>query len=315
MATSSSVDFSMTRNEIIQDALSSIGVLGSEESIQNSDLEIGSRALNRLIKSWESKAIHIWKRTEALLFVQASQSKYTLGTGTTDHCTETFVSTTLSANAATSATSLTITSTTGMTVGDYIGILLDSGAFHWTTITAIPSTVTITTALPSAATSGNNVFTYTTNISKPLYIYNARRYDMDSETEIQMNNLAYDDYMNLPNKNTDSGSEPFSYMYNRNLNNGDFYVWPQPGTVGSLVKLTYAKPIQDFDSATDTPDLPQEWYDAVVLNLAVKLAHMYGKASGQTYAALKVEAKEALNDALSFDNDLDYVQFSVDFNG
>ena len=312
MATSSSTDFSMTRNEIIEDALHTLTVLGSEEALQDTDLAIGTRALNRLIKHWENKAIHIWKRTEALLFVQAGQSKYTLGTGMTDHCTETYVSTTLSANAAASASSITVTSTTGMTVGDYIGILLDSGSFHWTTISAIPSTVTLTTALPSAAASGKNVFTYTTNIAKPLNIYNARRYNMTSELEIMMTELAYDDYMNLPNKNTDSGTEPLNYMYNRNLNTGDFYIWPQPQTVGALVKLTYAKPIQDFDNATDTPDLPQEWYDAIVLNLAVKLAHVYGKASGDSYNALKLDAMEALNDALSFDNDLNYVKFVID---
>lgn len=71
--------------------------------------------------------------------------------------------TTLSSGATTNATSLSVASATGILNGQSIGILLDSGAWHWTTVNGAPSgnTVTIATGLPSAAASGKRVLTYT----------------------------------------------------------------------------------------------------------------------------------------------------------
>lgn len=70
--------------------------------------------------------------------------------------------TTLSAGAAANATSLSVTSISGMANGANIGILLDSGAFFWTTISGAPSagTVNLGTALPSTAANGKRVLVY-----------------------------------------------------------------------------------------------------------------------------------------------------------
>ena len=71
--------------------------------------------------------------------------------------------TTLSANANGGATTITVASISGFTNGDYITILLDSGAIHATTIDGAPagSTITLDDAIPGsatpAATSGNAV--------------------------------------------------------------------------------------------------------------------------------------------------------------
>ncbi len=68
-------------------------------------------------------------------------------------------STTLTAGAATSATSLTVASIAGFANGDFIGIELDDGSQHQTTVNGTPagSTINITDAMPSAAAIGNTV--------------------------------------------------------------------------------------------------------------------------------------------------------------
>lgn len=68
-------------------------------------------------------------------------------------------STALSANAAASAASITVSSINGFSSGDHIGVALDDATQHQTTINGAPSgsTITLTDALPSAAASGNAV--------------------------------------------------------------------------------------------------------------------------------------------------------------
>lgn len=71
------------------------------------------------------------------------------------------VDTTLSAGAASSAGSVTVTSATGIASGDVIGVLLDTGLTHWTTVNGAPAgnVVTLTAVLPGAAASGRAVVT------------------------------------------------------------------------------------------------------------------------------------------------------------
>ena len=72
-------------------------------------------------------------------------------------------STTLSANAIATATTLTVTSISGMASGDVLNVLCDDGRVHTTTINGAPSgsTVTLTDAMPAAAASGKGVCAYT----------------------------------------------------------------------------------------------------------------------------------------------------------
>ncbi len=69
--------------------------------------------------------------------------------------------TTISSTEAGGQTVISVTSITGMASGDYVAILLDSGAYHYTTINGAPSggTITILAALPSQAAAGREVLT------------------------------------------------------------------------------------------------------------------------------------------------------------
>lgn len=74
------------------------------------------------------------------------------------NCTFAFATTLSVAGVATDLT-VTVTTVTGITSGDVIGIQLDSGAAHWTIVNGAPvgNIVTLTVALPSGSASGSRV--------------------------------------------------------------------------------------------------------------------------------------------------------------
>lgn len=71
-------------------------------------------------------------------------------------------STTLDADELPGQTVLSVTSTANMTNGDRIGIELDNSEYHYATISSFSAgdTVTISTAIPEKASSGNTVVLY-----------------------------------------------------------------------------------------------------------------------------------------------------------
>lgn len=276
MTTSGSSDFTRTRDQIIARSGRLIGAFKAGETMGSQEVTDFSEALNAMVKRWSvTPGMHVWTTTEATLFPQASQASYALAVDGTDHCTSSYVAMALSAAAASAAVSLSVASTTGVTVGDYLGIVLASGSMQWTTVNAKTSTtLTPTAALTGAASSGAAVYTYTSKIVRPLKIVDWRRYTIASAIETSGTKpIARLDYMALPNKpQTGIVNQIF---YDPQLGTGVLYLWSPPTTVTDLVKFTWHRPIMDFDSAADTPDFPQEWFDPIVYNLAVAMAPEY----------------------------------------
>lgn len=77
--------------------------------------------------------------------------------------------TTVDTSAAKNATTIVLTSVTGVANKDPIGIVLDDGTVHWTYSNGTPSgtTVTLGSYLPWAATAGNIV--YLPSVNKDTY--------------------------------------------------------------------------------------------------------------------------------------------------
>lgn len=277
MATSGSSDFSVTRLDICKAAARKVGAIVAGESMDADAAQDFSDALNAMVKHWQATGTYIWTNTEGILFLQADQNQYSLGAASTDHATETWYETTLSAAEAAAQTVLSITSTANITAADYIGIELDSGSWHFTTVSSKDSTTaTVASALPSAAASGNRVISYTTKLVRPLAILSARRYNFDSDIDIPLTLLDRVDYQEQPNKLSEG--PPNSLFYDRRGGTntlGRLHVWPTPGDIVDAIKFTFARPIQDFDAATNDADLPQEWIRALIWNLAVEMAPEY----------------------------------------
>ena len=302
MATSNSTNFTQSRDQIISDALQLIGRLGEGETATSNALSFGSNILNKLVKHLEAQGIHLWTESEGTIFLRDGINKYTLSSSGDKACDDsTLVETELTS--AGSGTTLAVTTTTGMTASDVIGIELDDNTRQWTTIVSVDSStgLTITAALTGAASSGNTVFSYTTNVGRVLKIIDARCRTSEVN-DMSMKVIGRTQYMRITTKTTESS--PNVLFYSPNRDDGTLYVWPTPNTVSDRIKMSYLRTIQDFDSGSDNADLPQEWLHALTLLLARALASAYGLNLQKMNPDLLQQAVQAQEELKLWDNDM-----------
>lgn len=295
MSTSGSADFTRTRNQIITEAYQLLNVYGADEALTDPDLAFGNSRLNSMIKAWQAMGINLWTYEEAVIFL-SSLPTYTLGTNGDKSCLlSDFVETTLSGDEAASQTVLSVTSSTGMTALDIIGIVLDDNTIHWTTVVSVDSAtqVTVTSGLASVAASGNQVFTYTSTLYRPLKIHSIRRHGSNG-IETPLYPISRQEYFDLSNK-TNSGV-PNEFYYDPKLNAGKLYIYQAPSDVTTYLRATISRSFEDFDDADNTPDFPQEWLDAIIYNLALRMAPAFGKM--QEAVSLYAPLATALLDAI-----------------
>ena len=228
MTTSGSVDFNATRNQIIRQAALDLGAISAGVTMGGEMLSDFDFRLNAMVKRWNATDLHVWTVAEATLFPQSEQVKYALGPSSADHATQSYVRTTISAAEASGQTVLSVTSITGISANDNIGIEVDDGTIHWSTVSGAPSggTVTIAAALDDSAAKGKNVFAYTTKIGRPLKIVAARRYDPDTARDVPITMAARLDYRALNDK-TGTGIVN-QVFYDPQLTTGYLYLWYAP---------------------------------------------------------------------------------------
>lgn len=150
---------------------------------------------------------------------------------------------------------------------------------------------------------------------KPLKITQAYNHNTSSNVDIPMRVLTRQEYNMLGNKT--SAGNPIQVFYDPQRDYGDLYVFPVPSATdaaSNVITITYQRPFEDFDASTDTPDFPQEWFDAVTYGLATRLAPEYGlpipdrKTLWQEMTIIK-------QDALNFGLEEGSLFFQVDRRG
>jgi hypothetical protein len=307
MTTSSSYDFSLNARQIIAEALELIGELPAGENPKPEDEVTCLRTLNQMIKAWQAEEIYLWKYVEAALFLEYNGYSYDIGPSG-DNITSSWVKTEIAVAADSGDLTITVDSDDGISDGDYIGIELDDGTLQWTTVNGVPAAdvVTITAALTDDVAIDNHVYTYTTKLQRPLGITEARiRNASGYERPILIKSR--DEYLRLPNKES-TGSANQVY-YDNKLTNGKLFVWPACGDVKEYIKFTAKIPIEDFDSATNDPDFPQEWLMALSWNLATLIAPKFGKSLEDKFDLRAIAFKQNLVD---FDREQTSIFFGLE---
>jgi hypothetical protein len=298
-------------------ALRKIGAIASGETPSQNIIQDGSDQLNTLVKSLNATGLHIWTETEAILFLQPGQFQYTIGAGTTDHIadlTGAFNSTTLANAGAVNGTTISVLSTTGFVSGYVVGVVLDNGTIFWSTEVGSPSglIVTMNSALPSTAAAGNAVYVYQTDAIRPLRVVNARRFNFVSNIDTIMIPYSRIDYRNQPNKNSQGTITQWFYDPRGGANTqAQMFVWPAPANVGDALKFTWWRPVQDFTSAANIPDLPNEWLDALVWNLAWKWGPEFDVTPNR-YNMIKEHAASSLDNVEGWDREPESYLFGAD---
>ena len=274
MATSGSVDWTVTRDEIIKAAYR---LVVSDEDFTPTTNQTNNAALllNGIVKSYNaSLGMPLWALNYAFILPVSGTYAATIGSG---HVTASYTRTTLSADSAANDTTIDVTSASGISSTYYIGVELDDGDMHWTTVNGAPSgtTVTLTAGVASAASSGNNVYCYQTKLNRPLRIVQAYSIVGDvlsSTSDIPVTMVTTEEYLKLSNKSQEM--YPL-YLNYEPLLAGTVKFWPRFSNGERVVVIRYHRALEDFDATGDTPDFPQEWNLPLIYELAVALAPTY----------------------------------------
>ncbi len=302
MAVSGSKNYSITTADIIASALRKIGVYDQGEAISGDDTATCTIALNLMVKEWVTDGADIFLRAESILFLQPNTQSYAL---TTAEITDTITGeTTLSAAEASGQTVISVTSSTGMTAADRIGIKMDDNTIHWTTIVTVDSStqVTITDATDDDAASGNKVYAYTTKSDKPNKLLYAFRRDInDFDTEVTI--TGEQEYRRQSNKKSDGPPVEVWFNPQGNQSTAKLWVWPDNGGKNwdKLVLITQLYP-DDFDAGANNPDFPAEWGNTLIWGLADDVCTEYGVTEEE---ALRIEKKAGKKLAKMLDYDVE----------
>lgn len=320
MTTSASVDFSLTRDNIITMALQLTGVVEEGGTASANQITDAARFLNALCKEFMTKGLQLWTTEEIVVFPILDTVTLRLGGSSTDRMTKSddFIHTTISADEAASQTTLSVTSSTGMATSDKVGIVMDSGGIHWTTISSIPdsTSIIIASAITGAASSGNRVYTYTTTFGSasqlPKRVLEAWTQSADSISR-DVDVISRNEYSSLANKI----SEGYIYQvfFDPQLTESLLSVWQRPGdnNMDQVLYLYIQRIIEDFDATGDTPDFPQEWYLALVYNLAMSCAVVWG-CTQERFNRIASLAKFYLDEASNFDIETTSIYLQPKYN-
>jgi hypothetical protein len=154
----------------------------------------------------------------------------------------------------------------------------------------------------TATTTYNIGVGQTINTARPLKIYNSfLRNSSDIDRQITL--LPREEYDRLSSKQTEG--IPTALFYDPQggaTAYGTINLWPKPDTTAIAdytCFITYQRPFEDFDGATDTPDFPQEWYMALLWMLSWAISPSYGIPPKERAQFLE-EAVRLKLEALSF---------------
>ena len=302
-----SKNYSITRSDVISAALRKIGVYDQGENTLGEEAAGAALALNLMVKSWTALGIDLFVRKELTVFLQKGTQKYSLNEAPgSAEFTEEYTETTLSADEASGQTQISVTSESGITLGDRIGIRLDDGSTHWSCVTAL-GTLTIQDSLPSGASSGNRVYAYTRRAFRPQKILYAHRRD-SSGLDTPVDIIGENEYRNLSNK---AATGPVNQVwYNPYLNAGVLSVWPthSPDTDKLILVAQYL--VDDLDESTDVPAFPIEWGEALIWGLAAELGPEYGLTDTQIARNYQI-AGAKFNMVLDYDDENASVEFTL----
>lgn len=293
-SSSGSYTFSVTRDQIIRQAMLDLGALAEGESPTAQETTDCAFKLNLIVKQWMGNTdfapgLKVWTRKRGDLFLGNAKYTYALGQ-TGDNWVDStaglaypqsYGQTTLSAAAALNATVLNVGANVQANINDFIGIQVGSD-IQWTTITALGvGTITIPApGLSAAVGAGAYVWNYTTKAIRPLSIVTAVLRDIyNNDTPLSL--LTVERYESLPTKIAQTNiADPTAILYESQFKNqapnGQLYL-----DVGGAQDVTkhihavYLAPTQDFLNPGDAPDYPQQWYRPLVAQLAKDISGMF----------------------------------------
>lgn len=138
---------------------------------------------------------------------------------------------------------------------------------------------------------------YTLDPVRPLEVESVRL--KRSGIETPMTRMTRQEYDDLPTKTT-TGT-PSQFYYDRQREAALLYVWPVLAVAaGETMEITYQREVEDISDLSDVIDVPAEWYETVVYNLADRLVDDFS-AEGTDISRVIARAEILLAEARGFD--------------
>ena len=305
-----------TIQELIEGSLRLLQVSDANQSIDPSETQDTLEALNDLLKNYQNHGLHLWTKTEGILFLDVGKTDYLVGPSGDEATTEDdFKNTELSVAGVSTDTTLNVDSSDDMAALDVIGVLLDTGVRHWTTIVSTPtsSTVVITVGLPSAAAIDQSVFTFTTLINRPTRILQVRHDTIGSSSdEIEATQWSREEYFAQPNKTSQGTTN--NWYYSPQTTNGRMYLWQTANSADQVARFTFERPMDVYTDISDDILVPSEWYRVLKYNLAVDIGPETDVVQSRL-DYLTGKAELLLTNALGFDQENESFSIQPDFGG
>jgi len=197
--------------------------------------------------------------------------------------------------------------------GSRIGFEMDDGTRFWDNVLNVDSStsIDIVTGLPSAATSGNSIFFYTTIIPRPMRLLTTRYADSITGSEQPTNRWSRQEYFNQPDK--DSSGTVNQWYYSPSLTEGELFIWQVAGSVNNILRFTYIVPAFSYTENTDVLEFPSEFYMPLKWAIAADIGPSYGVKQDRQLV-LEAKADQTLDDALSHDIEYDSMSMQPEFN-
>lgn len=313
MATSGNVAFTLTARGVINKAFSKIGVKVAEQPLQADEEQDGIEALNLMMKAWAAQGLHLWTKDEGVLFLDVGKTDYNLGPTGDEACQlDDLINTTTTSALVATTLIIPVASSVGMAFDDFIGIQMDDGTRFWSKVLTVDSDtqVTIVDALPSDSASASTVFTFSNLIGRPNRVLSCRRKTISEDNEIPVIIWSRDQYFNQVNK-ASQGTVVNCY-YSPQINNGRMYVWQTANSINDIVRFTFERQIEDITINDDNLDFPVEWLEAIIYNLAARLADDYD-APPIKVQSVNAKAEAFLDDLLGWDEEMTELNLQPDF--
>lgn len=116
-----------------------------------------------------------------------------------------------------------------------------------------------------------------------------------SGLDTPMMQLSRQEYFDTPTKA--SAGTPNSWYFDPQRSARTLYIWQTadaPTAAVMTLPYTYTRIIEDIDTLDNDPDVPAEWLEVLVYNLATRLGPRYGNIDTTEYAAILSRAEELM---------------------
>ena len=281
-------------DEIIEDAYERIGLQG----VSGYQLKTAKRSLIILFSEWGNRELHYWEVANQNVPLISGVNTYTFFRTTADGTQTSRVSTTLSANiASTSATTgITLTSIANLPTNGLLLVGTEQIAytgFSSTELTGVVRGANGTTA--ATHTSGDAVNQFVSGMDDIL----EASYRNASNVDAPLTKRSRSQYQALANK-TDTGT-PTQYFVERFIDRVTMTLFLTPGAsvAGHHINFYYQKRIQDVgDAYTNAADVPYRFVPCMTAGLAFYLSQKYAPQRTQE---LKLYYEDELKRALAED--------------